>query len=315
MNPVPTTLARFLYAFLSVCLVSCGGTAELLVGAAPPEQVYTRTLELPGYDRPVSVRYSLEHGLAIMEGDIILGSEAQLSTLGPQANLVRDRAYRWPGGVIPYRLDASVSAEGRANFTEAVKRWEHRTAFRFVSWTGQKDFVTFTRGNAEHACFSAVGRRGGEQFVYLTASGSCSLRTLVHELGHTVGLWHEQSRNDRDAWLKINYDNIVDGQAYNFDKTGAVGKAEGRYDYCSVMHYGAYAFSKDALPTLEFLKPPHCARAVGQAENLSRGDVAAANRLIGPRQLERRSPNTSALSQSLALYAAYCLRLIKLGRD
>ena len=273
----PWSIVFLACAFLSAFLASCVELVKPVGNDAQTAEVYTRTLQLPGYDAPVTVHYTAQHGLALMEGDIILETEAELSELGPQANTRQSRRYRWPGGVIPYRIDASVSSEGRINIEQATRQWERQTAFRFVPFTGQASYVTFKRGAATHACFSSVGRQGGEQFVYLTASGNCSRRTLVHEIGHTVGLWHEHSRNDRDTWIRVNYANVLDGQAYNF--IDAVGKSEGRYDYCSVMHYGTYAFSKNRLPTLQLLKPSHCAQQVGSADVLSRGDVTAAARL------------------------------------
>ena len=111
----------------------------------------------------------------------------------------------------------------------------------------------------------------------------CSERLLIHEIGHTVGLWHEHSRRDRDAWVRVAYDAVVGGQAYNFDKTGAAGQGVGPYDYCSVMHYSVYAFSVGFRPTLELLKPHRCPQPVGWAERLSPGDVAAARRLAAGR--------------------------------
>ncbi len=279
-----TSTTTFPWSTILTCallstLISCSYQAEPARGDAQTAQVYTRTLPLPGYDAPVTVHYAAEHGLAVTEGDIVLGSAAELTELGTQANVRQSRLYRWPGGVVPYRIDASVSPEGRANIFEATQQWERQTAFRFVPYTGQPDYVTFTRGAAERTCFSSVGRQGGEQFVYLTASGTCSKRTLVHELGHTVGLWHEHSRADRDAWIAVNYANVSEGEAYDFAKLDAAAEQTGLYDYCSVMHYNTYAFSKNRLPTLQLLKPVHCAQKVGSADVLSRGDVAAAARL------------------------------------
>ncbi len=68
-----------------------------------------------------------------------------------------------------------------------------------------------------------------------------SLGTIMHELLHTLGFWHEQSRPDRDYYIKINEENIMNNQKHNFEKKeGQTQNAP--YDTCSIMHYERNAF-------------------------------------------------------------------------
>jgi hypothetical protein len=50
----------------------------------------------------------------------------------------------------------------------------------------------------------------------------------------------------RDDYITINWDNIMSGMEYNFLKYDMtkISHLGSSYDTCSVMHYGAYAFSK-----------------------------------------------------------------------
>ena len=62
------------------------------------------------------------------------------------------------------------------------------------------------------SCWSDLGRLGnGKQLVSL--GRQCySQGTAMHELLHTLGFYHEQSRADRDEYVDIHYDNIRDGK-------------------------------------------------------------------------------------------------------
>ncbi len=106
-------------------------------------------------------------------------------------------------------------------------------------------------------CWSFIGKQDqdGEQEISLSRNGCMFTGTAVHELCHALGFWHEQNRPDRDSYIKISFENIVEGMAGNFDVYKGGQYFTTPYDYESIMHYASYAFSKNTQPTITPLKP------------------------------------------------------------
>lgn len=61
-----------------------------------------------------------------------------------------------------------------------------------------------------------------------------------------------QSSSDRDNYVQVQWGNIIDGTESNFDvySPSDVTRFSTPYDYQSIMHYSAFAFSKNGLPTI-----------------------------------------------------------------
>ena len=73
---------------------------------------------------------------------------------------------------------------------------------------------------------------------------------VAHEVLHSLGVWHEQSRCDRDSYVTVNLANVTPGYEHNFDKKCIGSSTVFAYDEGSVMHYDRFAFSRNGQPTL-----------------------------------------------------------------
>lgn len=88
------------------------------------------------------------------------------------------------------------------------------------------------------------------QQLNLQSPGCDAVGTAIHELGHAIGMAHEQSRPDRRKYVEIHWDNIPDDKASNFDVDDN-GDTERPYAILSVMHYDSHAFAEDtSQPTI-----------------------------------------------------------------
>src|SRR6185503_10143054 len=244
------------------------------------------------------VRYGAVDGEALFEGDIVLGSVSEMEAIkeqveNPQPDVEFASAvlpqFRWPNGIIPFRIDPGLPNQQRV--TDAIAHWQANTNVRFRARTNEPDFVTFRPSSG---CSANVGKRGGEQFVNL--GSSCTTGNTIHEIGHAAGLWHEQSRRDRDSFVTINFPNIQPDMVFNFDQHITDGDDVGGYDYGSIMHYPRNAFAIN--PAVDTITPkPNPNVQIGQRTGLSAGDIAAIN-AIYPRKstLGDTSSNGPALT-------------------
>lgn len=190
---------------------------------------------------------------------------------------------RWPEGVIIWRgasgADALKDAD-RENVVRALAVWEKALggviSFRERESDDTAGCVTIKRANGSSNSAGGIGYvQAGSVFSYGVAS---NFSTLVHEVGHILGLFHEHERPDApDHGLKWGAMVEMMLQGKKRERANALmpaagtcfrGHASCSYNINSIMHYAKNAWTWQAN-VVAWDVP-------GEAEVPTEGDVATA---------------------------------------
>ncbi|XP_071438612.1 meprin A subunit beta-like [Hetaerina americana] len=213
----------------------------------PPPMPLTAT-DLEGFPDDSEMGDGTDEGLyghGLLEGDILPSSAGR--------NAVSDPSLKWPVGALVFKVDDSVGCPDSPQceiLMKAMNHYHKKACVRFKEWTGEPNSVNiFFNSDSSGSCWSSVGRTGeGEQALSL-GERCWYLGIVIHELAHAIGFWHEMNRPDRDDWIWIYWDNIIQGYQSAFDKNepSTVNNLGENFDYTSIMMYDEYAFSKDGV--------------------------------------------------------------------
>ncbi|CAF4655048.1 unnamed protein product [Rotaria sp. Silwood1] len=175
-----------------------------------------------------------------------------------------------------------------ANIRIAISNWENNTCLIFnelsvITSTTNTSYVLFERDD-EYGCSSPVGYDKTDPTSVILISSYCGaiIGSIMHEIGHTLGYIHTQSRVDRNSYVSIATSNIQEDFAGNFFiwifGTIRFSDVTFPYDYGSFMHYDSYAFSKNNEPTIIPYESRY-EKTMGQRERAAFYDYKQMNRL------------------------------------
>ena len=237
-------------------------------------------------------------GALIHQGDILIQPKNAV-----QNAVGRTPFLRWDDGIIPYYIEPNHPY--RAQINSAIDTLNRNTVLWFKPTTNfGSDYVSIRHGN--DGCYSGVGTPvfGDATDVFL-GPGCGSLGIITHELLHAAGLWHEQSRSDRDLYVKVHLDNVKSDKQNNFDiEDGWFSKDIGKYNFDSVMHYACKDFAIDNSKfTIESISGTH---PIGQRTGLSQGDVDAIRAMYYNVSPTRGKPPTQSTPLQSLVFPRAC---------
>jgi hypothetical protein len=199
----------------------------------------------------------------IYEGDIILDK----LTFGAGSTKSIHHDYLWPKSQMSYDLPDDHPYYDR--IVDAIEAVNQGTVLCLQPMrSSDKDFVRFEYLN-DGCNASWLGRQGGLQEIFI---GDAFKGSIMHEIFHAAGLYHEHNRQDRGDSLLIHKANIDTSYLHAFDVYPvSLPEFQVGYDPYSLMHTHARAYSVNENNSFDVINLGED-KNPGQREGLSGSD-------------------------------------------
>lgn len=244
--------------FLLFLLLFCVACADLATDESekPLDAVVSNAFDTPSEAFPDAEKeiYTTRSGvvlekldtLYILQGDIILSSEQVAlldDSLTTRGAIHTGTTKYWPDCTVYY--DFASDFTKRTDVLNAMAEISGQVYVKFSPKTKtSKNYIHFIHGMGN---YSNYGKTGGAQNLSIEKVQGSVKGTVIHELCHALGLFHEMSRSDRDDYVEILWNNIESGKEHNFktySQMGNPGADVAAFNYMSIMMYSPHSFGK-----------------------------------------------------------------------
>ncbi|CAI5663612.1 unnamed protein product [Oreochromis niloticus] len=204
-----------------------------------------------------------------LHDDILEPTNLQRSTITDENKLWTSR--------VPYVLNNDLEINSKGVILRALDQFRLKSCIDFKPRDSEDYYISVKQLNG---CWSYIGRvfSNGQELSIGTGCGYIAI--VEHEFLHALGFYHEQSRYDRDDYVTINFENILEDYKSNFRIVGSDESTTHGvpYDYLSVMHYGKDYFTNGKGSTI-ITKDSKFQNLIGQRVEMSANDVQELNLL------------------------------------
>ncbi|CEF59693.2 Astacin-like metalloendopeptidase [Strongyloides ratti] len=161
-------------------------------------------------------------------------------------DILLDQWDPWKVSEIQYFVKSPVKKD---NVKKAIEHIENNTCIKFKevdSEFSDKQGLIFLE---DIVCSSNVGLINPNKSQPIKLSSYCydKVELILHEIGHALGLIHEQSRSDRDEYISVDLNNVEDNEKHNFQimNYSSYRNYSTQYDVKALMHYKPTDFAKN----------------------------------------------------------------------